>query len=149
MLTDQIAKLIEEMLEESGGALDLQRNEMAQSLGCVPSQISYVITSRFTPERGYLIESRRGGGGRIRIIRKQMHKSEYLMHFFHAIGNKIEEREALAYLKNLADNDIITDREAVIVSNALSTAALSPVTPEGRGVLRAQIFKHILLSLMQ
>lgn len=149
MLTDQIAKLIEQMLEESGGALDLQRNEMAQSLGCVPSQISYVITSRFTPERGYLIESRRGGGGRIRIIRKQMHKSEYLMHFFHAIGNKIEEREALAYLSNLADNDIITAREAMIVSNALSTAALSPVTPEGRSTLRAQIFKHILLSLMQ
>ena len=149
MLTDQIAKLIEEMLEESGGALDLQRNEMAQSLGCVPSQISYVITSRFTPERGYLIESRRGGGGRIRIIRKQMHKSEYLMHFFHAIGNKIEEREALAYLKNLADNDIITAREAMIIGNALSTAALSPVTPEGRSTLRAQIFKHILLSLMQ
>lgn len=149
MLTDQIAKLIEQMLEESGGALDLQRNEMAQSLGCVPSQISYVITSRFTPERGYLIESRRGGGGCIRIIRKQMHKNEYLMHFFHAIGNKIEEREALAYLKNLADNDIITAREAMIIGNALSTAALSPVTPDGRSMLRAQIFKHILLSLMQ
>ena len=149
MLTDQIAKLIEEMLDAEGGSLSLQRNELAGQLGCVPSQISYVITSRFTPERGYLIESRRGGGGHIRIVRKQMHRDAYLMHFFHAIGNKIEEREALAYLKNLADNDIITDREAIIVSNALSSAALSPVTPDGRGLLRAQIFKHILLSLMQ
>ena len=66
MLADQIAKMIEEMLEASGGALELQRNEMAGRLGCVPSQISYVITSRFTPERGYMIESRRGGGGHIR-----------------------------------------------------------------------------------
>jgi len=149
MLTDQIAKLIEEMLEESGGALELRRNEMAQSLGCVPSQISYVITSRFTPERGYLIESRRGGGGHIRIVRKQMHKNEYLMHFFHAIGNKLEEREALAYLGNLVDNGIITPREAIIIGNAISTAALSSVTPEGRSIVRQEIFKHVLLSLMQ
>ena len=89
MLADQIAKMIEEMLEQSGGALELQRNEMAGRLGCVPSQISYVITSRFTPERGYLIESHRGGGGHIRIVRKQMHRNEYLMHFFHAVGNEV------------------------------------------------------------
>ena len=149
MLTDQIAKLIEQMLEESGGALELRRNEMAQSLGCVPSQISYVITSRFTPERGYLTESRRGGGGHIRIVRKQMHKNEYLMHFFHAIGNRIEEPEALAYLSNLADHDVITAREAVLLANALSSAALSDIAPEGRGVVRAGIFKRILLSLME
>ena len=69
MLTDHIAKLIEEMLNEGDGILELQRNEMASRLGCVPSQISYVISSRFTPERGYVIESRRGGGGCIRIVR--------------------------------------------------------------------------------
>ncbi len=149
MLTDQIARLIEQMLEESGGALELRRNEMAQALGCVPSQISYVITSRFTPERGYLIESRRGGGGHIRIVRKQMHKNEYLMHFFHAIGNKLEEREALAYLGNLADNDVITKREATLLASALGAAALGSVEPEGRSVVRAGIFKRVLLSLMQ
>ena len=149
MLTDQIARLIEQMLEEGGGALELRRNEMAQELGCVPSQISYVITSRFTPERGYLIESRRGGGGHIRIVRKQMHKNEYLMHFFHAIGNKIEEREALAYLRNLADNDIITQREAVLLGNAMSPAALQDTTPEDRDRVRAGIFKRVILSLMQ
>ena len=97
MLADQIARMIEEMLEESGGSLELQRNEMAGRLGCVPSQISYVLTSRFTPERGYVIESRRGGGGYIRIVRKEMHRNEYLMHFFYAIGNAIDEREALSF----------------------------------------------------
>ena len=86
MLADYIAKMIEEMLNEEGGTLELQRNEMASRLGCVPSQISYVISSRFTPERGYIIESRRGGGGCIRIIRKEMGRNEYLMHFFCAIG---------------------------------------------------------------
>ena len=149
MLADQIAKMIEAMLEEGGGALELQRNEMAMRLGCVPSQISYVITSRFTPERGYIIESRRGGGGCIRIVRKQMHRDEYLMHFFYAVGEQIEENEAKAYLRNLLDQGIITEREAAIVSNALSTAALQNVMPEGRNTVRAQIFRHILLSLMQ
>ena len=149
MLADQIAKMIEAMLEEGGGALELQRNEMAMRLGCVPSQISYVITSRFTPERGYIIESRRGGGGCIRIVRKQMHRDEYLMHFFYAVGEQIEENEAKAYLRNLLDQEIITEREAAIVSNALSTAALQNVMPEGRNTVRAQIFRHILLSLMQ
>ena len=148
MLADQIAKMIEEMLEEGGGALELQRNEMAGRLGCVPSQISYVITSRFTPERGYIIESRRGGGGHIRIVRKQMHRDQYLMHFFAAIGDAIEENEANAYLKNLLGNEWITAREAKIISAALSGAALQNISPEGRSTVRARIFKHVLLSLM-
>lgn len=149
MLSDQIARLIEEMLDERGGALELQRNELATQLGCVPSQISYVITSRFTPERGYLIESRRGGGGCIRIVRKQMHRDEYLMHFFYAIGKTLEEREARAYLVNLLDNGVLTEREALIITNAISGAALGSISPEGRAIVRADIFKHILLSLMQ
>ncbi|MGM9636251.1 MAG: CtsR family transcriptional regulator, partial [Candidatus Avispirillum sp.] len=69
LITDQIAKLIEQMIEEGNGSANVQRNDLAQSVGCVPSQISYVISSRFTPERGYKTESRRGGGGYIRIVR--------------------------------------------------------------------------------
>ncbi len=148
MLADSIAKLIEEMLDESGGALELKRNEMANKLGCVPSQISYVITSRFTPERGYIIESRRGGGGCIRIVKKQMHKSEYLMHFFYAIGDAIDEGEAAAYLKNLLGNSIITEREYKMIYAALSSAALSSLPPIARENVRADIFRHIILSLM-
>ena len=148
MLSDTIASLIEQMLEESDGALDLRRNELALRLGCVPSQISYVITSRFTPERGYIIESRKGGGGCIRIVKKKMQKNEYLMHFFYAVGEAIEKREADAYLKNLLGSEIITPREAVIIGNALSGAALSAVDAEKRNIVRAQIFRHILLSLM-
>ena len=148
MLADQIAKMIEEMLEQSGGALELQRNEMAGRLGCVPSQISYVLTSRFTPERGYIVESRRGGGGCIRIVRKQMHRDEYLMHFFYAIGTALDEKEARAYLQNLHGNGFVSDREAKLIASAISEGALGDVTPEGRRVVRANIFKHILLSLM-
>ena len=148
MLADQIAKMIEEMLEAAGGSLELQRNEMAGQLGCVPSQISYVLTSRFTPERGYVVESRRGGGGGIRIVRKQMHRNEYLMHFFYAVGEAIEENEARAYLKNLLENGIITTREAGIIGTALSGAALSTLPLSLRAATRAQILRHVLLSLM-
>ena len=71
LLADEIARFIESMLAEAGGSLEICRNDLAGKIGCVPSQISYVITSRFTPDRGYIIESRRGGGGYIRIIKKQ------------------------------------------------------------------------------
>ena len=148
MLADEIAKMIDEMLEAGGGTLDLQRNEMAGRLGCVPSQISYVITSRFTPERGYIIESRRGGGGYIRIIRKKMGRSEYLMHFFYAVGEEIGEAEANAYIRNLADNGFINEKEAGIVRSAVCESALQNVTPAGRGTVRAQILRHILLALI-
>lgn len=149
MLADTIAKLIEQMLEESGGALELQRNELATRLGCVPSQISYVITSRFTPERGYIIESRRGGGGCIRIVKKQMQRNEYLMHFFYAIGNNISERDTAAYLQNLLGNDLITEREAKMIRAATSDSALANIHPAARDGIRAHIFRHIILSIMK
>lgn len=148
MLADHIAQLIEEMLNQSGGTLELQRNEMASRLGCVPSQISYVISSRFTPERGYVIESRRGGGGCIRIVRKQMARNEYLMHFFCAIGDTIDEREALAYLKNLYGNDLITERELKLAYAAVSNAALASTPLPLRGAVRADVLKQIILALM-
>ena len=149
MLADTIAKLIEEMLDESGGALELQRNEMANRIGCVPSQISYVITSRFTPEKGYIIESRRGGGGCIKIVRKQMQSDEYLMHFFYAIGNSISEREVLAYLQNLMGNELISPKSFEIIASATSNSALSDLSPEARDIVRAKIFKHTILALMK
>ena len=149
MLTDYIAQIIEEMLNEANGTLELQRNELAGRIGCVPSQISYVISSRFTPERGYMIESRRGGGGCIRIVRKQMSRNEYLMHFFCAVGDDITESEAFAYLRNLYGNEYVSEREFSLLAAALSNAALTELPPVVRERLRASIFKQMLLSLMK
>ena len=149
MLTDMIAQMIEDMLNEGNGILELQRNEMANRIGCVPSQISYVISSRFTPERGYIIESRKGGGGCIRIVRKQMGKSEYLMHFFCAIGNAIDEGEANAYLSNLADTGLLSPEGLSLARAALSNSALATISPAHRSMVRAGIFKQMILSLMK
>lgn len=148
ILSDHIARLIEEMLEEGGGSTEVRRNDLAAKIGCVPSQINYVITSRFTPERGYVTESRRGGGGYIRIVRIQMTKNEYLMHFFQAIGAALDENEAKAYLKNLIEHGVMTEREARIAAQAMSQSALDKCPAEKRPAVRADILRHILMLLM-
>ncbi len=148
ILSDHIARLIEEMLEEGGGSTEVRRNDLAAKIGCVPSQINYVITSRFTPERGYVTESRRGGGGYIRIVRIQMTKNEYLMHFFQAIGVTLDENEAKAYLKNLIEHGVMTEREARIAAQAMSQSALEKCPAERRPAVRADIMRHILMLLM-
>ncbi len=149
IISDQIAKIIEEMLDRSGGIAEVRRNDLASRIGCVPSQINYVITSRFTPERGYLIESRRGGGGFIRIVRVRMTANEYLMHFFHAIGDELDAASARAYASNLLDQGIVTVREHDLIVSALTDGSLDRVDPEKRGAVRADIMRHVLMTLMK
>ena len=90
-MSDLVAQYILEMLEEQNGSAEIQRNELAGNLGCVPSQINYVITSRFTPEQGYIVESRRGGGGFIRISRVKMDKGTALMHIVNSVGERLDK----------------------------------------------------------
>ncbi len=149
LLSEHIAKLIEEMIEEGEGSTNVRRNDLAQKLGCVPSQVSYVISSRFTPERGYMTESRRGGGGYIRIVRIPMTKDNYLMHFFHAIGQSLSEDEARAYIRNLTENEIVTTREAALISSAVSSSALDRLDRSYGNIVRADIMRHILMTLMR
>ena len=140
MLSDIIEKMLMQMLEEEGGSLELKRNELAERIGCVPSQINYVITSRFTPERGYIIESRRGGGGYVRITRKLMHKDEYLMHLFYSIGETLDEKSAGIFIIDLAERGIITPREANIIGISCAYA--------GSDTVRAALIKKIILSVI-
>lgn len=150
LLSDAIAKMIEEMLTDCGGTLELRRNDMAERMGCAPSQINYVITSRFTPERGYIIESRRGGGGYVRIVRKQMQRNEYLMHFFHAIGERLDEKTVFALVRNLADAGIISGDLPEMMTSALSNTALGAIEDrEMRERVRADIMRQFVLSLMK
>jgi len=150
VLSEQIAKLIEELLNEGDGVLEIGRNELASRMGCVPSQINYVITSRFTPQRGYIVESRRGGGGYIRIMRVQMGKSQYLMHVYNAVGNAITYPEAQAFVLHLYQRDIITQREGELILAALSDKALestASATGSSREGTRADIFRSVILKL--
>ncbi|MBQ9543610.1 MAG: CtsR family transcriptional regulator [Clostridia bacterium] len=136
------------MLDEHDGTLEIGRNELALRFGCVPSQINYVITSRFTPQRGYIVESRRGGGGFVRITRVRFDRNSWLMHFYHAVGDSLEASDAKVFILRLAADSVVTPGEAKVMLAALGDDALSGVPREYRDALRAQIFKTVILKLI-
>lgn len=148
-MSDLVARYILEMLERQDGNAEIQRNELAGSLGCVPSQINYVITSRFTPEQGYIVESRRGGGGYIRITRVKADRSTALMHIINAIGKAIDKSSVEIMIKNMLNQSIIDERTARLMMGALSERAFSDIPQEIRNSLRANIFKNMLLTLYE
>ena len=149
LISDRIAGLILAMLKERGGTLEIQRNDMAERIGCSPSQINYVIESRFSPEHGYIVESRRGGGGYVRIVQKSFRSGkEQLMHTFASIGNEITQRDALVLLRALRDSEAIGDEAMTVMHAALSAPSLAELseTLYGQRCI-AEIFRRMLLSL--
>ncbi len=147
VLSQEIARLIEKMLEDAHGELSIGRNELADRFGCVPSQINYVITSRFTPERGYVVESRRGGGGFIRIRKVPMTKDEYLMHFYQAVGDAIDFESCRAFLSELAHSGTLTPREARLILASLSDRSAPAGKKRERDAARAAAFRNVLLQI--
>lgn len=141
-MSDIVAQYISEILEQSGGNAEIQRNELAQTLGCVPSQINYVITSRFTPEQGYLVESRRGGGGYIRITRVQLDADTALMHIVNSIGDTLDYTTARMMLQNMAQQGLLSEAAAALMHSALTEQAYAGVPKEYRGILRAGVLKY-------
>ena len=146
-MSDLVARYITEMLDEQGGNAEIQRNELAGTLGCVPSQINYVITSRFTPEQGYIVESRRGGGGYIRITRIKMDKSSAIMHIINSIGVSLDKATAEIMINNMYNQSIIDMRTAKLLGAAVGERVFIEVPQSFRDVFRARIFKNMLLTL--
>ena len=146
-LSSQITGMILEMLG-NGGTVEIQRNELAQTVGCVPSQINYVIASRFTPEQGYIVESRRGGGGYIRIRRAAMEPNQKVMHAVNAVGGRLDERTARAHLAELVGAGGSDKHAAVLMLSAVSDNALRPAAAGDRDAVRASVFKQLLLVEM-
>ena len=146
-ISDIIAGFIDEMINETGGSAELQRADLANRFKCVPSQINYVISTRFSPEHGYIVESRRGGGGFIRITRVEMEPEMLTMHTVNAIGDGIDFNTATAMIKNLRQSNVITDAQARLILSAISNNALRVVIPIERDTLRASILKQMLVNL--
>lgn len=148
-ISNTIAKLIMDMLEADGGSAEMQRNELAQLVGCVPSQINYVISSRFTPEQGYIVESRRGGGGYIRITRAAYTTpGDMVMHLLNHIGTAIDEKTARAHIINLAGREIISAKTAKIMLAATSDNCYRNLDQPVRDTVRASVFKQMLLQVI-
>ena len=146
--SDLISAFIKNLLEAQNGNIELCRNELAQRFNVVPSQINYVITSRFTPEHGYIIESRRGGGGYIRISQVEYSdKNAQIMHIINSIGKSLTNLDAALFLKSMEDNGYISAQAHRLIRAATSDNSLSIISPPERDEVRATILKNILLVL--
>ncbi|MDP4092313.1 MAG: CtsR family transcriptional regulator [Bacillota bacterium] len=148
-LSDLIEAFIKQLMDDMDGSIEIQRNELANQFNCVPSQINYVIDTRFTSERGYYVESRRGGGGHIRIKRVNIgNTGSYLMHIVNAIGGSISQQSAEAFINNFMDYEVVSSREGLILRAAVSDKVLVGIPTQVKDLIRASILKNMLTSLL-
>lgn len=143
LITQEILKMLSESEENTA---EIQRNELAGVIGCAPSQINYVLSSRFTPEHGYIIESRRGGGGYIKIKRVVLKHSSALMHIINSIGDRIDALSTRIVLENCLETGLISRDVARIMAAAVSEKVMQELPPILKDTLRAAILKQMLLS---
>ncbi len=145
-ISDLIAGFIQQELDAADdGMVELQRGDLAQKFNCVPSQINYVMSTRFSPEHGYIVESRRGGNGYIRITRVRIDRKTLLMQVINSIGDTLDAQSAKAITSNLADSGAIEPGTAKLLLAAISENALRDIPKELRNIVRASIFKQVMI----
>ncbi len=146
-ISDLIEVFIKELLEDTNNrVVEIQRNELASYFQCAPSQINYVLTTRFTLDKGYFIESRRGGGGYIKISKVDMDKHRYFKIFVDEIGNAVSKMKATFIIRILKEKELITDRESLIIAAAISDRSIS--TPINiKDEVRANLLKSMITVL--
>jgi transcriptional regulator CtsR len=147
-ISDIIEQYLKNILHESPeGAIEIQRNDLAERFQCVPSQINYVISTRFTLEKGYLVESKRGGGGYIRLQRIELPTHGLLqVHILQSIGVQIDQTSAEGLIYQLKEGNHITAKEANLLTAAVSRDVLALKLPV-RDEIRAKLLKAMLVSL--
>ena len=148
-LSDSIENFIKALMNEESSEVELKRNELAHYFNCAPSQINYVLATRFSPDHGYLTESRRGGGGYIRIVRIVESSGQRLMYLINErIGDSLGEEECVRLISQLKEQRIVTADEASLMAASISARALSVPIPETtKGVLRARMMKNMLMTI--
>jgi transcriptional regulator CtsR len=144
-LSDAIEAYLLARLEANGGTLDVQRIELAERFGCVPSQVTYVLMTRFTPERGFLVEARRGGGGGIRITRLRSTAEDLLGLLGDLLA--IDQSRAEDLVERFLQADVITPREAAMMMRAMDRRVLGLDLPE-RDRVRARLLRAMLASVL-
>ena len=125
--------------------LEIQRGELAQRFNCVPSQINYVMSTRFSPERGYIVESRRGGNGYIRITRVQVDRETLLMHVINSLREQVDLPSARAILSNLTQSGALEEDLSRTLLAAIGDKSLNAVPRQLRDQVRADILKNVLI----
>lgn len=144
-MSDIIEAYLKQVLQQAEH-VEIRRSEIADRFQCVPSQINYVINTRFTPQKGYFVESKRGGGGYIRIMKLHIvDKADLIDAMFELVGGTISIRDATEIIKNLYNNKIVNSSEAAILHSAIDKDAYAKIENPDR--IRAIIFKNMLLKL--
>jgi transcriptional regulator of stress and heat shock response len=148
-LCDIIESFIKELMQSGDGVVEIQRNDLASKFRCVPSQINYVISTRFNNEKGYHVQSRRGGGGHIRIQQVNLSgDGNYFMHIITSMGDSISQQSAEIFVKNFLDYGVINGREAKLIFSAMSDRIFIAVEMSKRDRVRANILKNMITSLL-
>jgi transcriptional regulator CtsR len=148
-----ISEIIEQHLKQilqqtPGGVVEIQRNDLADRFQCVPSQINYVISTRFTLEKGYIVESKRGGRGYIRIQKVELPEHGSIIdHICRTIADEVDQTASEGLIYQLEEGKFITPREAAMLRAAISREVLTLKLPL-RDQIRAQILKAMLISLL-
>lgn len=147
-VSDIIEQYLKQVLEHSGSEIvEIKRSEIADKFQCVPSQINYVINTRFTMEHGYVVESKRGGGGYIRIIKVSIHEqSDLIDQMISLVGSRLSQASGENFIYRLLEEKVISTREAKLMLGVMERSVLNIQLPE-RDELRARIMKSLLLSL--
>nr|MDF9460125.1 CtsR family transcriptional regulator [Bacillus pumilus] len=147
-ISDIIEQYLKEVLDQNGREiLEIKRNEIADKFQCVPSQINYVINTRFTSERGYIVESKRGGGGYIRIIKVKMNDEvDLLNNIISQIYHRLSQVASDHIIMRLVENNILSEREAKMMISVMDRSVLHIDLPE-RDELRARMMKAMLNAL--
>ncbi len=148
-LSDSIESFIKTLITQEEPEVELKRNELAEYFGCAPSQINYVLATRFSPDHGYIIESRRGGGGYIRIVRVVQTGAQRLMYLTNErIGDAITEAEAVRLIHQLVEQGLVSLGEGEIMRAAVSAQAMAlPVPDSMKAALRARSLKTMLMTV--
>ncbi|HBV98260.1 MAG: transcriptional regulator [Peptococcaceae bacterium BICA1-7] len=149
-ISDLIEKYLRDLILSSNrGQVDIQRNMLAEKFDCVPSQINYVLTTRFTVERGFVVESRRGGGGFVRIIKLPFDEKVDTVSFLcDLIGRDVSQQAADGVVSRLLEEGILSERESAIMKAAVGRDVLRIALP-ARDQLRALILKSMIISILQ
>lgn len=150
-LTGEIEQFLLNMLERSqNGVLEIGRNELADQFACAPSQINYVLSTRFTAYKGYYIESRRGGSGYIKITKLQTDRDETLSTLLNdVVKEEVTADKAKSILRALEEQEAITSTERDLMHHAIDDNALRDIVPSGRNRVRASILKNMILVFLK
>lgn len=146
-ISDIIEKFIKNLMEDSN-TVQIQRNELANLFDCAPSQINYVLTTRFSREKGYEVKSKKGGGGYVKIDKISKLNQEQILHILHKkIDKEITYIQGKVVVKWLLDKNLINNRESKIILCAIDDKSLNSPIRGLNDIVRAKILKNIIEEL--